>query len=539
MSKRVFYAVIALLALTRYWLCADTEVVGARWDTEGLATLALNGYWSDMGSLYRPPVLPVVAHWITAIGLPYRMFLEIALVGASAFLAAQLRPRANGFLAIAVFGVLVFNAYSIRSFTEFQREPFLYIEYIALVGFSMIVFDANESSARRTVASLLFGLCAAGIVLTREGEEIFIAALIAVQVVASLVWRSPNDNWLATIRLLVVQPCAIVIALCALTGYLHNLEWGAPSYRGMLPSLQGFLTQIHRIKVDDSSQYAPATRQSFAAAARVSKTVAEFAGPMAASDAEATWEIDTVRHHSLSFVHRLEIDPSRTFWVIDSLLRQKYGWNPRLLIGKLHTATDELRAAFDSGALPRTALSLPYPLDPNLGAWLPSLPAEMGHVLHALIVPSADEVGYRPPDDFRPDLFDAALTRRGHLVAEQFKTWKDGVREALVGNYRYLIGTLAALSLIIGAWRPIGGRAWPLTLTLLVLLGARFPVYSVMLASVAPVDRYVVFLSPLAGALICLLCAFAGYGLRSLFAARPAGVTGVADDFGPGAWLTP
>jgi len=516
MTNRIYYFLLALLAVARFALCADTEIVGAQWDTESLAQLARVGVWSDMTSLYRPPMVPLVAHWFSAIGVPYRMGLEAALIGSGLFFALQLRPRFNAWVSLAVFAALLFNPYAIRAFTEFQREPFLYVEYVALLGCALIVQDARESLRKRGAVALAFGLLCAMIVLTREGEEVFIFVFIAALCVFSLFQREGWREWMRKTGLLVAPAALISLALCGLTAMQLDAQWGVPSYRGMFPYLRDFLTEIHHIQVDDSVRYAPATRKSFAEAARVSKTFAEFSAPILASDEEALPAVKTFREHSGGFVHRLEVDPSRTLWLVNYALLIKYGSNPAVMAQKLTAATAEVHAALASGELPRTALALPYPFDPNLSNWLPVLPGELQRVLHMLAAPSADEAGVRKLEDFRPDLFDAALTRRGALVAAQFRHGVDRVREAVAGNYRYLLGALAALSFALGVFCGADRRLWPLILGLFGLIGARFVIYGVMLVSVAPVDRYIVFMSPLAGALICLLCAFAGSGLRSL-----------------------
>jgi len=516
MTNRIYYILLALLAVARYALCGDTEIVGAQWDTEGLASLAQAGYWRDMGALYRPPVVPLVAHWCAVLAIPYRMALEAGLIGSGIFLALQLKSRFNAWASLAVFAILLFNPYAIRSFTEFQREPFLYVEYIALLGCAVLVLDARETLRRRGVAAALFGLFSAGIILTREGEEVFILVFVAALLLFSLFRREDRRDWLRKAGLLAAPTGLITLTLCGLTAMTNDANWGAPSYRGMFPYIRDFLTEIHHIKVDDSVRYAPATRKSFAEAARVSKTFAEFAGPALASDADAPPQVQTFREHSSHFVHRLEVDPSRTLWLVNYLAVAKYGADPRVLVEKLTAATAEVHAALASGELPRTALPLPYPFDPNLSNWLPGLPEELGSVLHMLATPSAEEAGARILDDYRPDLFDAALTRRTYLVGHQFKTRNDALRQAVAANYRYLIGAMAALSFALGLIFAVDRRVWALTLGLFSLIGARFVIYGVMLASVAPVHRYVVFMSPLAGVLICLGCAVAGSGLRSL-----------------------
>lgn len=516
MTNRIYYVLLALLAVARFALCADTEIVGAQWDTESLAQLARVGVWSDMTSLYRPPLVSLVAHWFSAVGVPYRMGLEAALIGAGLFLALQVRSRFNAWVSLAVFAALLFSPYAIRAFTEFQREPFLYVEYVALLGCALIVGDARESLRKRGAVALAFGLLCASIVLTREGEEMFILAFIAALCFFSLFQREGWREWIRKTSLFVAPAALISVALCGLTAMQLDAHWGVPSYRGMFPYLRDFLTEVHRIQVDDSVRYAPATRKSFAEAARVSKTFAEFSAPILASDEEALPAIKTFREHSGGFVHRLEVDPSRTLWLVNYAMLVKYGPNPAVMAQKLTAATAELHAALASGELPRTALPLSYPFDPNLSNWLPALPGELLRVLHMLAAPSVDEACVCKPEDFRPDLFDAALTRRGALVAGQFRHGMERVRVAAAGNYVYLIGALAALSFALGVFCATDRRVWPVIFSLFALIGARFVIYGVMLVSVAPVDRYIVFMSPLAGALICLLCALAGSGLRSL-----------------------
>ncbi|WP_127752687.1 hypothetical protein [Devosia sp. 1566] len=452
------------------------------------------------------------------------MFLEGAFIASVVALHCRIRPYVGSAWTLISAAVVFLNPYTIRSFTEFQREPLLLVFYFAwfwsIVG---LVRPLEWSTA--TFRWAIFGAFGVAIILTREGEELFVAAgFVLTCAGAAYFWfRSPDRHRSRFVSSFVsaASPtlAALAVIFIGLSGVAvkNGTAWGDWHYRALLPSYQALLTQLHRIEVDDSTRFAPATRKSFQVALDLSPTFAEFARRSILPDDQVEGTgIHTWRTHSSEFVGRREIDPTRTLWLIAMLVNEQYGADDRVLSAKMNAAAAEIESALDAGRHPSHSPTLPYPLDPNFGNWVGEVPGGLLANLRKMLLPRPHEAGFHATEDHRPELYDNALNRRQRLVVAQYQSNMDEVREWFVGNYwlMLLVGAIGG-----GAFGFISRRrvAQPLLLSALVLtgvLGARYFVYTIMSVSVLPVDRYHVFMSPLAAVVLLLWCWIIGLCCR-------------------------
>ena len=525
-----FSFLIMLLFFLRFIVVSDTEIVGAPADTEGLARGVLCVHWFCGGDPMRPPLLALLGALVRVTGLPWRLVLEAIFLGAVFVLSREVRDastqvvgRGLGTVAGGVAAaILLFHPYTIRSFTEFYREPLILCLYVLLFSVLLRIFRQEAPHCVKNPALWLFGLLYAAIAFTREGEAIILAPLL-IMTVSVVGWR----GWVAFRRsqvrfipaMLPSLAPVIVWKAVAMAVFLVNLAvWRLPDANGLFPAYKALLSAVHRIKVDDAVRYAPATRQSFAVALRLSPTFAEF-GQLFIEDSE---NIQILRLHSSYFVGRMEIDPSRTFWGLHNGVRSHYGSDDRLIREKLLAAAGEINAALDHGDYPAHHPALPYPFDANWGHWLPLYPAALWRDIGRMAWTIGDDNGpaarpdYRPPDI--PDLFDRALNRRIALVSDQFSGWRSQLRQHIDGFYRPLSAVLLAVTLMIGVIGGMRTARAPLSPPIqmaslavgvwLAALGWRIALYAVLSVSVAPVARYQIFAAPLfvvaliAGALV-------------------------------------
>jgi hypothetical protein len=494
---------LAGLVLARAFLVSNTEMVGAQWDTEGLARLTLEGFWNRPSDSMRPPVLPLVSGATMILGLPWRIFLELTFLGATAAVALHVRRCCSAQLALVCTAAILLSPYSLRSFNEFQREPLLLVFYMMWVCTILDVIDHGRfTRLRQVINGTCYGLFAALIILTREGEELFVAGGIVLTGIALAYNAIPklSTHWMSLL-IASASSLAIIIGALLAISFINLAVWGDFHYRALLPSYQKLLTQIHRIEVDDSVRYAPATRKSFEIAAKLSPTFAEFGRRAFANDDDPNLGgISTWREHSNAFVGRREIDPSRTIWLMAMLVNDAYGADDRVLFAKMNAAADEIKRELDKGTWPSHEPSLPYPLDPNIGNWIEYVPMSLVSNLQMLLVPTPHQAGlYRNPD-FAPELFDEALVRRATLVDRQYGGIRDYTREWIVAQYWLIlfVASLAAVVLALFSSNRMSRVAITGMLVVLGIMGARFVVYSILYASVAPVSRYQVFTGPLA-----------------------------------------
>lgn len=501
-----FFWLLALIVLARFLLVSNTEVVGAIWDTDGLALLTLEGPWNRPSDSMRPPMLALISRVVLWSGVPYRMFLDVAFIGAVAALHWRLRPLVGSALALISMAVVMINPYTIRSFTEYQREPLLLVFYFAWF-WSIIGLARPASLSQAAFRWGLFGLFGAAIILTREGEELFVAGGFVLTVIGHLYAAPRGWNW----SRLMPPMAGVVVIVAGLGGVAikNGTTWGDWHYRALLPSYQALLTQLHRIAVDDSTRFAPATRKSFQVALDLSPTFAEFAGRSVLPDEQVEGTgIHTWRTHSSEFVGRREIDPTRTLWLLAMLVNDQYGPDDRVLSAKMNAAAAEIKTALDAGLHPSHSPSLPYPLDPNFGNWIGEMPRGLLTNLRKMLVPRPNEAGFYATDDHRPELYDEALSRRPRLVAAQYQSSMNQVREWFVGNYWVVLAAGAIAAIVCGfiAKARVSRTLFIGSLVLTGIIGARYLVYTVLSVSVLPVDRYHVFMSPLAAVLLLLWC---------------------------------
>ena len=512
-----FYTAAFIIVFIRIILCAKTEIIGIPYDTEVLAQLVVNGYWKIEFALYRPPVVPYLAYLLTFLAIPWRLFLDLSLISISVYILFILKKYTTKILSLCILFICLFNNYSIISFTEFQREPFLFIEYLTLFYFIMKFIFKINSTKLDIMNSILLGIISAFIILTREGEEVFIA--IGFIVFSSIyVYKNYKNFGPSSIFQKISESALIpgicIFLFCSMTAIANNTLWNVPSYRGLFPYLSNFLTQVHHIESNDSSRYAPATRKSFEIAAHASKTFQEFGKPILATDADAPPYITILRAHSSTFTNRQEIDPSRTIWAFTAMLDNQYGVDEGLKVKTLQQATQEIKTNVEKNNKINQIILLPYPFDSHIENWISAFPEGFWATTKIMTTPTREEAGVRILNDYKPELFDKALSRRDYLITEQFKSKMDGVRSYVADKYINILIILTLISFISGVFYKLNKNIAFISVIMLSFIFFRVLIYSVIFVSVAPVLRYVVFFSPIVGIFILLTSTTVGSLVR-------------------------
>ena len=496
-SKNNFIFLIALLLLVfRFLIGATTEIVGGQYDTDGLAYLVNIGYWGQSQDPIRPPFFPLLGWAVMQTGIPFRIFLELVFIGSTFWLFILVKKEFGGVVALAVLVATIFNPYTIRSFTEAQREPVLLVLYMlafsTLMSFFIKLREGKVPYFFALILSLLFGF----IILTREGEELFsLVIFIALFLSVFLFFNGIEKKKFYLLFFVAIVP---VFLLLNVTSVLNGHYFGVSGYRGVFAYQTKLLSQLHRINSDDAVRYAPVTNSVFLIASQKSPAFAEFGS----SITQRTGFYELLREHSSSFVGKLEIDPTRTIWALNKALDDKYGPDGALKALKLREAERELENMLNSGLLPSYSIGLPYPFDPNLSHWIPYLPSAFYNMLRDTIFLKGDFSGLGKRSDFNPENFDKAYNRRASIVSKQFEGKMNWVREFIVFSYPWILG-FACLLIILFPVRKFSRVAAVWLGVISIYLLARAAATSILYVSVAPVARYMFFSAPLFA--ICLV----------------------------------
>lgn len=489
-NKNIFILLIAVLILIiRFLIGATTEIVGGQYDTDGLAYLVNAGYWGHSQDPIRPPFFPLLGWTVMQSGIPFRLFLEIIFISSAFWLFVLVRKEFGAVVALAGLAVIVFNPYTIRSFTEAQREPVLLVLYIFLFAALLSLFqnirEGKNPYFLAATLSFIFGF----IVLTREGEELFsFVIFFSLFLSVFFLFKSIDKKRLTLLFIVMLTPALLLIQAAS---FLNSHYFGVAGYRGLFAYETRLLNQLHRIKSDDAVRYAPITNSTFMIASQKSAAFAEFGS----SITHRSGFYELLREHSSSFVGKLEIDPTRTIWALNKALDDKYGLDGAAKALKLKEAEHELKHLLSSGMLPSHTIALPYPFDPNISHWISYLPSTFFNALRDTILLKGDFSGLGRRSDFNPENFDKAYNRRQALVLNQFEGRMNEVREFIVLNYHWLLGLACLLSLIFPVVKVSkSGTAWLGVISIYLL--ARAFTTSILFVSVAPVSRYMVFAAP-------------------------------------------
>lgn len=489
-ERRIFYVVASVILVFRFCIGATTEIVGGQYDTDGLAYLVNMGYWGHSQDPIRPPFMPLVGWLVMKMGVPYRLFLEVFFLASIFWVSKLVRREFGGVVAIAVLFFVVFNPYTIRSFTEGQREPLLFVLYIVAFGLLLRIFSKIRRDESSYMSLAAISVTLAFIILTREGEELFVAVILCVS--AGFVFcyfrRALRSKWFVVVFFALIP----LVVLLKATSLLNLHYFGVDGYRGLFGYQTKLLDQLHRIRAEDALRYAPVTNSTFQVASEKSRKFSEFGSAVLARD--GFYEL--LREHSSSFVGAKEIDPTRTIWALNKALDDKYGSDGGLKALKLKGATEELAELLETNALPSAKFPLPYPFDPNFSHWIEYVPSTVLMLLKETIFLSGDFAGLGARSDFNPANFDSAFDRRTTLVDRQFGGRMHSIREFFVENYPLiLLAGCFVLVLLPAGEVGLAAGVWVMVISACLL--SRLLVTSILFASVAPVNRYMVFSAPL------------------------------------------
>lgn len=450
-TQAIFYsaAIIAKLALVR-----GDETVGTVWDAEHYA-LATRALFADVHSLFSPG-LPMLANLVGRLGIPYRIAIELLYSGACLLFVTSVHRRTGSHLVAGLtFVLLLFHPWVIDQFRFFTSEGAYLCLTLALLG---ILLRLGENQAPRPLDRSLWlvGMLLGCASLVRIETPLLLAvyAIFAVP----LAWRTQRGEGRRRVALALLVPLVLFFSIRQITTRWIATHNGVAALSAQTaPGLESLMAALYRVDAADSSRYAPVTVQSLRAACRSSETLARFESALLAPN-------NLHAQAGESFTGRPGEFGTRLNWLLMASIRGESVAESDAL---MQQAAREVDTALADGRLPsRWAW---YPLDPNVGAWLPELPGAWVSVLLRYLTPPewrplADRE-LRPAEmlllETRRALFDEVANRRAHLTS---------TRQFIVGGRaRSSAGPLTLVSLedgngrVYAAQTPVSGNEPGLT----------------------------------------------------------------------------
>ena len=410
------------ILLIKLFLVADQEIYGRSFDDLGYARSVLDHYYGTNPNLnwqfIRPLGFPIFGALCMETGLPYRICIELFFLGAAAFFCLALRQLTGSTLtAFLALLALAFHPWVLTGFNQYMTEPYFLALLLFFAGILLRLLARTEWQLRDPLLWSA-GLLMAVLTLTRREEPYIYGLLASAFALRFLYLRFGNRfSWKASARpmLYILVPILFFKALLLGVSGVNYLKWGIfATNEQEAPGFSRLLNTLYRIDTPDPSLWAPVTRKTLEMAMEESPRFAELRKPMFNRNNPhlANGEATTGRKGELG---------AWMWWrLYASLAATGIYQSPVVADQWMRQTADELEQAFEDGRLPERTFSTPFPIDPNIGIWLPELPARTMDALGRLFK------GHRPQDFIagessitavtRPVFNEAANRRSAHLA---------------------------------------------------------------------------------------------------------------------------
>lgn len=359
-----------LVSVTKLWLVNQEEIIATSWDATVYAQMAADRIWfpeqfQQLG--YRPGVA-LLAVACQAIGLPYRLGIELLwLLACGLYARAALSLTGSLAVACLMHPLLALHPWSVRYLHYFLSEApagALCLSTLALA----LLLGARARVRWSDPLLWLAGLSLALWDLQRVETLLLVPTWLAWVLV--LVWR--RVGWRARAAegaLLLLVPLAVLLASQGIIRAVNRATTGLGALSVMeAPGYHALMSALFRVDAEDASLHVPVTRGSLAAAIAVSPTLQQYEKALLDPSNPETCIGAGMCGRPGEFgprVHTLILNSISTgLWKSDE-------WGKRDAL--MQRAADEIDAALRDGRLPSRLAW--FPIDPNVGLWLPELPS--------------------------------------------------------------------------------------------------------------------------------------------------------------------
>ena len=523
----LFVSAIVTIGLFKLLLISKDEIVAIPYDSLSYAFLASRFYFLSDTDRWIPPLFPLIASIFYALGIPYRIGIELIYLSACSFMGlAFLRLSHSLTLGIFCLALSALHPYTFNNFRYFMTEP-LYCSFLLLFfGIALLLF--KRANREHYPLLILLGFTGGCLSLIRLETPVILAFLVLFALARVIAIPTIDQSRITILRCLlaILIPLVSFQSVITLASTANFLRWGVFAISSQSDGLKKLLTTLYSIKVEDSVQYAPVTRKSLQIAFELSPSFKRLEGRL--------------------------MDPENFFYQIgEALIQRKGEFASSLNWAIVFASSEETRSVREANELLLRANAeivrglkerniathsvITYPIDPNYSNWLPSVFREVWSkvLLWSIDAPvyaerPQDMVGLTP-EEIR--LFDRAANRRRSIVASEDgfgERGREGKRAGVLllisRNYYYLlVGSLVVYLVAIvltrkprSASKQIKEVAFGLSFVL-VCLFIRILLYAVIDASAYRGQaRYVALQAPS----FAWTIVFASYLIKGLLAAH-------------------
>lgn len=512
-NKQYFFLLSILgIAILRILVGFNTEIIGQPYDTDLLVHLISVWHWRNYMDPLRPPFMSIFGAINSLAGIPYRITIELLYVAATLNFLSSLQFFLKRYLSIALCILAFLNPYTIFEFVEAQRDPLLLIEYLFLFGsINRLLSVKLHANFLYELDFWVYSLASASIIMTREGEELYIFVITASFFITYfyLLRDQFKKNFIAFLadKIFIKMVGGFIAPICLvllISAGFYKSYYGIFNYRGLFPSYVGLLSALNKIESGNSQRYAPITEKSLKLAANTSPSFEKLSDILFDTNDEY---IKTSKSHSSVDSGVNEMDSSRSLWIFNYILNKKFGANDTDKLNFLNSAKIELEQSMQSGNLPIKYFTLPYPFDPNIGNWYSCIPMGLMVVLSQLTFPTYDPNSIFSKEDFNPSNFDLNLNRRTGILSRQKEFANTYLSKA---PYVYILALFVTLLISVFDYKHISCSRIGFATPLFIFLIFRISMSAIIYISVIPLTRYFVFLSPIYIPIMVVIFSYVG-----------------------------
>ncbi len=413
---------IAVVSILRLYMSGRDEIVAMPPDSSNYALQAV--HYFD-GSHYdrfpiNPPGLAIFTKTVVAIGLPYKLSMDLLLIATGLVGRRALSCLTGSWLLGAVLFVgMIFSPWFMFRSRVYMTEPMAGLLFVWLFVFgAYVVFWPHRNRAKWPIV-VAVGFLHSSFLLVRPETPVLIAFWGVLTFAAVLAnWRflrrGLSRRWL--LQLVCVPVIALGVIFCM--KQIHGVHFGVKGIScGGAPGLVALMNSLYTIPPEEEKRFAPVTRQSIALACDHSQTLNQYRRQLLNVNMGA-YRIAKQQH---------DIDGEFAS-ILNWHLINCFGGINKSSNSAMLAASKELRQAQRDQKLGwRFGM---YPIDPLWRQWIEMTPNYFGQALKASVIPSDklfanDQLFDRGPVDavMRSYFDDGLLRRNGTRAGLKFQVY--------------------------------------------------------------------------------------------------------------------
>lgn len=410
------WLIIALIILFRFYFAGHDEIAALQNDSTNYARHAVYAYQSDGFSMIPPqsPGISMLAMVTSEFGIPYKLFLDMALIIA-AILAWRLTHQLtrSSLCAMSVFVVVALSPWFLRSSTAFMSEAPTAILLLGIVLSGIHLVKSPAHPGTLAVASLLSTFY----LLTRSEFPLLLVFWIVIGILIFLVGERNPERASRKTQLVrssrVIVPLLIALGGMQIVKQVHLRCYGVAAITAAESSgMKDLMNALYSIPPENEIRFAPVTLRSLEKACDECPTLNEHRKRL----------LDPTSPAFTSARKNLELENEVGTWLNWHLVWAFRGINAASN-EKMHQAAKEIR---DAQMEKRLGVRLArFPVDPLWRQWLSDVPMSSFSMLRVSTMPRLlNNIGTtrfthrRVDDEVVEGFFDESLLRRNGIGYE-------------------------------------------------------------------------------------------------------------------------